>query len=80
MKRNTNSDEFVILMHNIAWLRTHHGLTKIEMAKILGVSVKTLNKIESGVFPIQLGVSVLANVYFHFGLRPNVLLAQRLGE
>ena len=58
-------------MANMIWLRKHHTLSKREMAKRLGISVKTWNKIEKGQFPPQLGVNVICNVRKSFGIELN---------
>ncbi len=68
MERET-SKELRTFMKNVAWLRTHYGLSKKDMAKLLGVSVMTLTRIERGQFPSQLHISVMYNIQRHFGVR-----------
>ena len=46
MKEKLLFTDAEIFMFNVKWLREKHGLSKKEMAKILGISVGTLNKIE----------------------------------
>ena len=53
-------------MKNLAWLRKEHGLSRREMAQRLGMSVGTLNKIESGRLPARLKVDVLGRVQVSF--------------
>lgn len=36
------------ITHNIAWLRKKNNFTKRQMALLLGISVKSLSKIEKG--------------------------------
>ena len=67
-------------LHNIAWLRKHHGLSKKRMAEVLGVGVGSLNKIENGEMPSRLGVRVFLRIYAYFGIRPKDLTEQRLEE
>ena len=51
---------------NIKKLRAEHQLSKTEMAKILGVSVASLNKLENGVMPrISCEVVYRMMDYFH---------------
>ena len=70
MKRNTER-EFEIFMRNLSRLRRSRGLSKQQMAKLLGISVKTWNKIEKGEFPPRLSVNVMEKVYRHFGVTPS---------
>lgn len=39
--------------HNVAWLRNHYGLSKSEMARIMGIGVSSLNRIEKGEIPAK---------------------------
>lgn len=57
-----------IFLHNVAWLRRHHSLTKKEMAYKIGVSVGTLNKIEKGILPPNLKIDVLFQIQKEFGV------------
>jgi len=50
-----NNEQMMLnLCRNISYLRKKHNLSKSKMAKILGISVKSLNLIESGVIPSRL--------------------------
>ena len=69
MRRETG-EELRHFMRNVAFLRAEHGLSKREMAKRLGISVRTLNELEQGRFPARLGASVIYNIYREFGVRP----------
>ena len=69
-----------IFLYNIAWLRRHHGISKKKMAELLEIGVGSLNKMESGKMPPKLSVVVLFAVQDSFGIRPQDLLARRLGE
>lgn len=62
--------EIQIFMQNVAWLRKKNGLTKKEMAEILGISVFSLNKIEKGVFPPRVSVEVVFRIYDRFRVNP----------
>lgn len=64
------SEELRRFMRNVAFLRMEHGLSKREMAKRLGVSVRTLNELEQGLVPARLSASVIYNIHRQFGIRP----------
>ena len=72
--------EFAILFQNIAWLRKYHRISKKRMAKLLGIGVWSLNKIEKGELPPRLGINIVFAVEKHFGIRPTVQLSQRLEQ
>ena len=51
---------------NVKFLRRKHGLSKTAMAKILGISPSSLNKLENGVMPrISSEVVIRLMSYFH---------------
>lgn len=77
---DTKTSDIQNLLHNIAWLRKHHGLSNKKMAELLHISIPSLNKIENGVLPKRLSANVLFHLYNHFHLTPYELLTQRLGE
>ncbi|MBQ8935361.1 MAG: helix-turn-helix transcriptional regulator [Oscillospiraceae bacterium] len=68
------------LLHNIAWLRREFGISKSEMAKLLGIGVGSITKIEQGELPPRMGAHVLLNVREHFGFHPCELLGERFGD
>ena len=80
MKREFFIKDREIFLYNIAWLRRHHGLSKKKMAELLKIGIGSLNKMESGKMPPQLSVAILFAVQDSFGIRPQDLLMQRLGE
>lgn len=55
---DTNKENQVLLQ-NLAQLRRHYGLSKAKMAKVLGISVASWNKIENGILPKRLSTRVL---------------------
>ncbi len=57
-----------IFCRNIKKLRVSHNLTKTEMAKILKISMHTLNKIESGELPKRLTVKVIYAIVDEFDI------------
>ena len=63
-------EEIVVFCQNIKKLRESHHLSKRSMASKLGVGIRTLISIESGVLPPRVGCSVLKNIHEHFGVLP----------
>ena len=54
-----------IFCSNVRYLRASNGLTQKEMAKIMGISVGSLRKIERGILPgISWQVILRLNEYF----------------
>ena len=50
------------------------------MAKILGIGIITLNKIEQGVLPPRLSVEMLFRIRDYFGVSLSLLVSANLGE
>lgn len=67
MTNNSNMDVFC---RNIAILRKVHGLTQKEMAKLMGVSVYCVRKLERGVIPERLRIDVIYPLCRQFGMNP----------
>ena len=65
-----SEDQFLILCQNIRYLRKANGLSKAKMARILGISVKTLTKLEQDALPPRLGCEALwrTSAYFNVPL------------
>lgn len=57
MKNYAFDNEIDIFLKNISYLRKHNKLSKRKMAEILGIGVKSLNKIENGELPPRIGVN-----------------------
>ena len=53
--------------NNIKQLRKTHGLSKKEMASIMGIGVGSLTKLEQGILPPKATVQILLNLHEHFG-------------
>lgn len=62
--------EAEIFGKNIAYLRKSSGLSKSKMAKILGIGIKSLEKLESGIIPPRLSSRIIFNIYYSFGVLP----------
>ena len=80
MEHTSSKHEFENLCHNIIWLRDFHRLSKKDMAKLLEISLYTLNRLERGEIPPRLSVESLFFVSDHFHIPPYRLLTSRLDE
>ena len=80
MKQELYKEEYGNFAYNVAWLRKHYGLSKKEMAEIMGIGIGSLNKVERGEMPPQMKVDVLIRIYKQFGVSPERQLRQRLGD
>ena len=78
MSKIRNDDAIKYLSHNILYLRKRHNITKKEMAKILGIGIKTLNKIEQGILPPKTSVEILFKIHNHFGIPLSFLISKKL--
>lgn len=73
-------DPFTVFTYNMMFLRRKYDLSKKVMAGLLGIGMDSLRKIERGVFPPRLRVSVFFEVQRHFGIRVSDLLSKKLVE
>jgi len=77
MQKSNDMENF---LYNIAWLRKNKGISKKDMAKILKISISTLNKIEEGICPPKLSANVILRIYLKFCIRPDEQFSKRLGK
>ena len=75
MKNYAFDNEIDIFLKNISCLRKHNKLSKRKMAEILGIGVKSLNKIENGELPPRIGVNVFFKIEKNFGISPKNLFS-----
>ena len=73
-----NADSLSILFRNITALRRHYGYSKARMAKLLGIGIGSLNKIERGIIPPRLRIDIVFTVCNQFHIRPSILFSQEL--
>ena len=66
--------------HNIRWLRQKYGIPKKHMARLLKISVKTLNRLEGGKIPPLLSLNIYLHIQKDFGLSPTRLLGTWLDD
>ena len=71
--RNIFIRETENFIYNIIWLRKKHNLSKSKMAKLLGISVSSLNKLENGILPPRLGTEVIFLIQEQFHIHPKDL-------
>lgn len=62
------------LCNNLRRLRAAHGLTKKQMAEILGISIRSLTLLENNVIPPRLGCQMLFQASGYFGIKAHKLL------
>ncbi|MBQ9963765.1 MAG: helix-turn-helix transcriptional regulator, partial [Clostridia bacterium] len=67
-----------ILSHNMKHIREQYAFSKRDMARLLGIGIGSLNKLEKGELPPRLGVEILFNIQHYFGISPQILLTEKL--
>lgn len=80
MKTQETGHETECFLYNVAWLRRHYSFSKAKMARLLNISVWSLNNIEKGILPRKIDVSVLFHIQDLFGISPKDLLTSRLED
>lgn len=66
------------LMYNLRWLRRKNQLSQKAMAQLLGISVSSLRKLETGSLPPRLTISFLFQIQRHFHISPGDMLEKRM--
>ena len=66
-----NRDDSRIFCRNVLALRKKHNLTQAEMAKLLGIGVKSLRSLEKGEIPPRLSCGIIIIIYKEFGVFPS---------
>ena len=69
--------QILVFCKNIKYLRVANKLSKTKMAKMLGISVKSLNYIENGIIPKGLGCNAIFRLSKYFKLTPAQLFAEK---
>jgi len=80
MCTTTNDEAMKYLSYNILYLRKRNKITKKEMAKILGIGITTLNKIEKGILPPKLSVEILFKIQDCFGIPLSLQISEKIGK
>lgn len=76
----TTEEQLKNVCHNVRVLRARHGLSRSAMAKRIHVSLKTLDSLESGLYPDRCGICLLFHIQQAFGIPPRENLLTRLDE
>ena len=71
-------NNLLLLCENIKLLRAKNNLSKKEMAQKLGISIKSITKIESGVLPRSVNAITLYKIHKVFNIPIETLLGTRL--
>lgn len=64
-----HKEQLLIFCKNIRALRKYYNLSKEKMARLLGISVTSLTKIENGKVPDRLSCNILVRIYNIFGIK-----------
>ena len=64
-----NDQQIIVFCENMKTLRKRNNLSKKEMAKILGIVVRNLAKIEERVMPSKTSTSVIFKISHHFKIK-----------
>ena len=67
-------EEITIFCQNIGVLREWNGLSQKEMAKILGIGVVSLAKMEQGIIPPRGGIEVIFRLSQYFKIELHKLV------
>ena len=68
-----NKSQIHFFCMNVKMLRGKHMITKKDMSIIMGISVKTLDKIEKGILPPSLSCDVIFRISKVFKISPSAL-------
>ncbi len=74
-----NKDIYILnFCNNVKRLRKQSGLSRKEMAKKLGIGIKSLSMIEGGVLPKRLGAEIIFEIYNNFGINPREIFVSQI--
>ena len=65
---------------NVLYLRHLHGLTRKEMAQIIGIGTSKLVRIEQEKFPLRISAGMLCRLCDHFDLSADTVLKEELSR
>jgi len=71
-------EEILNFCRNVKILREDNNLSKKEMAKILGIGIGSLTKVEKGEIPKRMRANVIINIFNYFHVLPNNLFEKIL--
>ena len=70
----STQNEYQNVCRNIRYLRKANRLSRTAMARKLHITLKTLDLLESGVFPERINIALFFHVNKAFGVTPKRLL------
>ncbi len=76
--KKINEKQLQNFTYNMKFIRESNSLSKKEMAKILNISIYSLNKLEKGNIPKNLPVDIIFAVMHHFKISPAQLFGEKL--
>ena len=65
---------------NLKYLRQIHGLTQVEMAKIVAVCVSTYRRMEKADLKVRIHAGRVCRICDHFGISTDEMMATLLAE
>ncbi|MBQ5672542.1 MAG: helix-turn-helix transcriptional regulator [Oscillospiraceae bacterium] len=68
------------LANNLTYLRKENGISKQELADIMGVGLWTVTKLERGELPPRMKVEALFRIQHRFGVSVHRLLGESLSK
>lgn len=72
------SDEVLLFCENVKKLREIEKISKTKMAKKLEISVYQLSKIENGIIPPRLDISIVVKISKLYEIEPSKLFEEIL--
>lgn len=72
------SDEVLLFCENVKKLREIEKISKTKMAKKLEISVYQLSKIENGIIPPRLDISIVVKISKLYEIEPSKLFEESL--
>lgn len=73
-------EELANFCHNVLFLRTKFDFSQKRMSEIMGISIASLNQIESGNVPFEVTCAVLVYLANFFYLTPNTIIQTKLDQ
>ena len=78
MIEDKNAEQLSNFLYNIGWLRKYYGIPKKRMSQLLGISVRSLNLLESGNIPPRVPIDVVFLLHRQFQYPQGTLFLKRL--
>lgn len=72
----TSETEIFILCENIKRLRKKERLSKKEMARIMGIGIRSVTMLENGMLPVRMEAETLWRLKLHFGISIEYLFSK----